>query len=75
MVMLEKPFEQNHLLFVELTQRYHFTASAKAQLYSLLQRWAVLMNGSLPQLETMNFKHSKALLAWLEQQLTELCWR
>lgn len=62
-------------VFIEaLTQRYHFTSSAKAQLHSLLQRWMVLNEGVLPNIETLNFKHSKAVLTWLEQQLATRSW-
>lgn len=60
-------------LFDELSTQYHFTASAKAQLHSLLQRWSVLTDDQPLAIEGMTFKHSKDLLRWLEQQLYQAC--
>lgn len=71
--LLKLPFEQPHLLFEQLTQRYHFSTSAKTQLQGLLQRWTVLTDNQPLAMETMTFKHSKELLNWLEWQLNQTC--
>lgn len=71
--LLKLPFEQPHALFEQLTQRYHFSTSAKTQLQSLLQRWAVLTDNQPLAIETITFKHSKELLNWLEWQLNQTC--
>jgi len=59
-------------LLTELTQRYHFTASQRQQLATLLSRWAVLTDHQLLNMDDIPFNHSKDLLRWLEQQVNQV---
>ena len=59
-------------LLTELTQRYHFTASHRLQLTTLLGRWAVLTDNQPLNMDDITFSHSKDLLRWLEQQVSQV---
>jgi adenosylhomocysteine nucleosidase len=57
-------------LFEQLIQRYHFTASAQAQLKAQLARWAVLTDNQPLALDEAELRNSKDVLRWLEQHIS-----
>ena len=60
------------VLFEQLIQRYHFTASAKMQLKAQLARWAVLTNNQALPIDELQSHNGKEVLKWLEQQISQV---
>jgi len=50
-------------------ERWHFTVNAQLQLKGLLQRWQVLSNHRALDFDEVELKHSKAVIAWLEEKI------
>lgn len=59
-------------LFNQLLQQYHFTASERVQLKSLLCRWDVLMDHRQPEFDGSGIKCGKDVLRWLNQQISQM---
>jgi nucleoside phosphorylase len=62
----------DNLLFDQLTQRYHFTASTEMRLKSQLAWWAVLTNNQPLPINALQLNNAKDLLRWLEQQISQV---
>lgn len=59
-------------LFEHLTQRYHFTVSAKARLKAQLARWAVLTDHQALKFDDAQLHNGKDVLQWLDQQINKI---
>lgn len=59
-------------LFEQLLQRYHFTASEKMQLKSLLSRWAVASSYQSLEFDETPLHRGKDVLRWLDQRISKL---
>jgi hypothetical protein len=69
---------QEHSLFEQLTQRYHFTINEQGQLKNRLSRWAILTHNAQitefdgNQFDESRFRKGKDILCWLDQQLSQI---
>jgi nucleoside phosphorylase len=59
-------------LFEQLIQKYHFTASERGQLKSLLSRWNVVTNYLAPEFDESQLHRGKDVLFWLDQQISKI---
>ncbi len=59
-------------LFEQLTQSYHFTVSAKAQLKAQLARWAVLTDNLPLNFDEAQLTNGRDVLLWIEQQINQV---
>jgi adenosylhomocysteine nucleosidase len=60
------------MLWLDLTQRYHFTASERMQLKNQLSRWEVLTNGQPLDVTALPQDNGKAILRWLAQIIANI---
>jgi adenosylhomocysteine nucleosidase len=63
---------QEPALFEQLIQKYHFTASERGQLKTLLSRWDVVTNQRAPEFDESQLRRGKDVLFWLDQQISKI---
>jgi len=63
--------EADSELFRRLRQEFHFSATAAAQLKTLLQRWSCLRGLDSCRWQEQNLRSAKEVLVWLQQELAQ----
>jgi nucleoside phosphorylase len=66
---LVNPEMTQDLLFDDLTEKFHFTASQKMHLKSRLSRWRVLTDNQDLVVDEENARNAKDILIWLDKKL------
>lgn len=59
-------------LFKQLVQQYHFTASERGRLKTLLWRWQVLTDDKEPAFDATGMQRGKDVLHWLDRQISQI---